>query len=72
MKNKIEELRLKYVVTDEELKIAKEQKLLSKMYECQDLMANLLDKGTKDEHYILMQELIDRLEKHLENKQDLM
>ena len=42
------------------------------MYECQDLMANLLDKGIKDEHYLLMQELIDRLEKHLENKQDLM
>jgi hypothetical protein len=52
--------------------IEKEQNLLRKMYECQDLMGNLLDKGTEDEHYILMQKLIDRLEKHLEDRQDLM
>ena len=64
---KIEELRNQYVASKEEIRIAKEQKLLRKMYECQEMMEHLLDKGREDPHYALMVELIDRLESHLQN-----
>jgi hypothetical protein len=45
----------------------KEKELLKKLYECQDMMEILLDEGKNDEHYILMTQLIERLEKYLIN-----
>jgi hypothetical protein len=39
---------------------------LSKLYNCKDLMEDLLDKGKEDEHYFLMESLIKRLENHLQ------
>lgn len=50
----------------------KEQQLLKKLYECQEMMLELLDDGANDEHYKLIQVLISRLEKHLIDKLDLM
>ena len=52
-------------------KHTEEQQLLSKLYECQEMMAELLDGGVNDEHYKLIQTLISRLEKHLIDKIDL-
>jgi len=49
-----------------------EKELLSKMYECQEMMAKLLDKGDKDIHYLLMEVLVKRLEDYLSNQQDLL
>jgi len=49
----------------------KERRLLKKLYECQDLMEETLDKGKEDNHYHLMQLLINRLERHLQYKLDL-
>ena len=51
---------------------SKEKQLLAKLYMCQDEMEILLNKGKNDVHYILMEMLIDRLEKHLQNKQDIL
>ena len=51
--------------------MTKEQELLRLLYECQEQMGKLLDKGVKDPHYIMMQELIKRLEMYLQDKQDL-
>ncbi len=51
---------------------SREQKLLIKLYECQDEMEILLKKGKKDTHYRLICELIRRLELYLCNNQDLM
>ena len=51
---------------------SKEKQLLAKLYVCQDEMEILLDKGKEDVHYILMEMLIDRLERHLQNKQDIL
>lgn len=48
-----------------------ERILLRKLYECQDLMEETLDKGKEDNHYHLMQLLINRLERHLQDKLDL-
>lgn len=42
-----------------------EKELLKKLYECQEMMADLLDGGKEDKHYAMMAELIDRLEKYL-------
>lgn len=42
-----------------------EKELLKKLYECQEMMADLLDSGKEDTHYAMMAELIDRLEKYL-------
>lgn len=42
-----------------------EKELLKKLYECQEMMADLLDGGKEDEHYTMMAELIGRLEKYL-------
>ena len=66
-KEELEKLRNQYVASKEEIRLAKEQKLLRKMYECQELMEHLLDKGREDLHYVLMEELINRLETHLQN-----
>ena len=68
---KLEEIRRKTVITEEEVKIAKEQKLLKSLYECQDLMEELLEEGIKDPHYTMISTLIQRLELHLQGKQDL-
>ena len=51
---------------------SKEKQLLAKLYMCQDEMEILLNKGKNDVHYILMEMLIDRLERHLQNKQDIL
>ena len=42
-----------------------EVELLEKLYECQEGMEELLDKGVEDKHYFLMEILIKRLEDHL-------
>ena len=49
----------------------KEQILLSKLYECQDMMEDLLDKGKDDNHYFLMEILIKRLESFLQDETDI-
>lgn len=64
-RKEVERLRAKYVVSDEEVKLHKERELLKKLYECQDEMAELLDGGSEDKHYFLMEILIKRLENHL-------
>ncbi len=68
----VERLRKEYVIEDDVLQLHKEKQLLSKLYACQDDMEELLDKGNQDFHYILMEMLINRLEKHLQMKQDLL
>ena len=70
-KRRIEELRNKHVIDEDELRIYKEQRLLAKMYECQDEMALLLDQGENDIDYYVMQKLIERLEKFIQDNQDL-
>ena len=50
----------------------KEQELLEKLYECQYLMENLLNKGKEDNHYFLMDILIKRLESYLQNEIDML
>ncbi len=45
----------------------KEKELLKKLYECQDMMEELLDNGKNDEHYHMINILIERLEKFLSN-----
>jgi len=42
-----------------------EKELLSLMYKVQEKMEKLLDKGTEDKHYFLMEILIKRLEDYL-------
>ena len=49
----------------------KEQILLSKLYECQDMMEELLEKGKDDNHYFLMELLIRRLESFLQDEIDI-
>lgn len=49
----------------------KEQILLAKLYECQDMMENLLDKGKDDNHYFLMELLVRRLESYLQDETDI-
>lgn len=68
----VDRLRKEYVISDGDLRSHREQILLSKMYECQDLMEILLDKGRDDSDYIVMQKLITRLETYIQNNQDLM
>jgi hypothetical protein len=45
----------------------KEKELLKKLYECQDMMEELLDNGKNDIHYHMINQLIERLEKFLIN-----
>lgn len=52
--------------------INKGRVLLSKLYECQEMMEELLDKGKDDEHYFMICDLINRLELYLQNNQDLL
>lgn len=70
-KKEVERLRKKYVISDEDLIIHREQQLLRKMYECHEEMGKLLDGGEKDPHYVIMGELIKRLEDHLQGNKDL-
>ena len=44
-----------------------EKHLLTLMYEVQEKMEFLLDEGKNDEHYILMDQLVKRLENYLAN-----
>tara|TARA_Y100000389_G_C17410980_1_gene490900 strand:- start:718 stop:1125 length:408 start_codon:yes stop_codon:yes gene_type:complete len=67
----VERLRKEYVISEDELMLLKEQQLLTKLYECQDEMEVLLDKGEDDFHYVLMGVLIKRLEDHLSQNLDL-
>ncbi len=67
----VERLRKEYVISEDEQKLLKEQQLLAKLYECQDKMEVLLDKGKDDFHYVLMGVLIKRLEDHLSQNLDL-
>jgi hypothetical protein len=71
-KRRIEELKKEWVITKEEKTIVREQRLLANLYECQQEMEHLLDDGSGDPHYRLMGSLINRLEKHLGNQQDIM
>jgi len=41
---------------------SEDQKLLSKLYECQDIILNLCEGNTKDEKYIVIAEIITYLE----------
>ena len=50
---------------------SKEQILLAKLYECQDMMEDLLDKGKDDNHYFLMEILVRRLESYLQDETDI-
>jgi hypothetical protein len=50
----------------------KEQILLAKLYECQDMMEDLLEKGKDDNHYFLMELLIRRLESFLQDENELL
>ena len=50
----------------------KEQILLTKLYECQDMMEELLEKGKDDNHYFLMELLIRRLESFLQDENELL
>lgn len=52
--------------------IEEEQYLLSRLYECQEMMERLLDGGKEDKHYFLIDILIKRLETHLQYKQDIL
>ena len=49
----------------------KEQILLAKLYECQDMMEDLLDNGKDDNHYFLMEILVRRLESYLQDETDI-
>ncbi len=51
---------------------SKEQILLSKLYDCQDMMEELLEKGKDDNHYFLMEILIRRLESYLQDETELL
>ncbi|MAZ31240.1 MAG: hypothetical protein CMP57_04000 [Flavobacteriales bacterium] len=48
--------------------LEREQVLLRKLYDCHEEMEDLLDLGKEDFHYILIEMLIDRLEKHLASR----
>tara|TARA_Y100000389_G_C17315918_1_gene440445 strand:+ start:111 stop:293 length:183 start_codon:yes stop_codon:yes gene_type:complete len=47
-----------------------ERKLLTKLYECQEMMEKLLDDGKNDKHYFIMEILIKRLEIHLQDNSE--
>ena len=49
----------------------KEQLLLQNLYECQDMMEELLEKGKDDNHYFLMELLVRRLESFLQEETDI-
>ena len=49
----------------------KEQILLGKLYDCQDMMEELLEKGKDDNHYFLMEILVRRLESFLQEETDI-
>jgi hypothetical protein len=49
----------------------KEQILLGKLYDCQDMMEDLLEKGKDDNHYFLMEILVKRLESFLQEETDI-
>lgn len=70
-RREVERLRKKYVISEDELNVYREQQLLRKMYECREEMADLLDDGEEDPHYVIMGELIKRLEKYLQGNQGL-
>jgi hypothetical protein len=50
----------------------KEQILLGKLYEAQEIMSETLDKGVKDPYYRVMEDIIHRLEQYLQNQQDIL
>jgi len=60
------------VIEPNDTRLIEEQKLLKKLYECQDSMETLLDEGKEDKHYFLMEILIKRLELYLQNSHDIL
>jgi hypothetical protein len=48
---------------------SRDQILLSKLYECQDLILNICEKDIKDEKYIIISEIIIYLEKKIMHEQ---
>lgn len=72
MNKKIEKLRAQWVINDEEKLILKEQRLLTKLYECQEELEVLVTLGKKDPHYISLTDLITNLERHLQDQQDIL
>ena len=60
------------MIENNDIRLIEEQKLLKKLYECQDLMETLLDEGKEDKHYFLMEILIKRLELYLQNSHDIL
>jgi hypothetical protein len=71
-KKRVEELRKEWVISSEEQLLVREQRLLQKLYECQDELGYLLSEGKKDPHYTSLSDLIKNLEKHLGDQQDIM
>ena len=60
------------MIEPNDTRLIEEQKLLKKLYECQDSMETLLDEGKEDKHYFLMEILIKRLELYLQNSHDIL
>ncbi len=54
------------------IELNKEKILLKKLYECQDLMEELLIDGKNDKHYFLIEILIKRLELYVQDNCDIM
>jgi hypothetical protein len=53
--------------------VTKEQILLRKLYEAQELMEDTLNDGKEDRHYFMICELIKRLEVYLQrHNQDIL
>ena len=48
---------------------SRDQILLSKLYECQELILNICEKDIKDEKYIVISEIIIYLEKKIMREQ---
>ena len=57
-------------LTHEE-KLKQEQKLLSKLYDCQEDLCRLSEHGNGDFHNLLLENIIKHLEYKIQNKIDL-
>lgn len=71
-KQRIEDLKKNYVIDESELDTYRCQSLLQRLYWCHEEMGELLDDGIGDPDYTVMGNLIERLEKHLQHKQDIL
>lgn len=50
---------------------AREKALLCKLYEIQENLADMLDKGVDDPHYVEFNSLVERLEKYIQNRMQI-